>query len=121
MFGQTGNTSNGPVQFDKFGDYCAIATFEQDSAANAEVSIEPAMPHPTSIRFNTNLKESICGALRDRLNAQARRVGMGSDHANRVAGLPFCADCEGDDSRRVSGEVVLAAGLKGAVPGVSLL
>lgn len=46
---------------------------------------------------------------------------MGSHHANWVAGLPFCADGEGDDSRRVSGEVVLAAGLKCTVPGISLL
>ena len=61
------------------------------------------------------------GLLRHWLDAEAGRVGVGADHADGVAGLPFLADGKGDDGRAVACEVVLSAGVEGWCPGISLL
>ena len=59
--------------------------------------------------------------MADGLDAEAGRVGMGSDHADGVAGLPLGAHGEGNDGGAVAGYVVLAARLDGREPTVTLL
>lgn len=71
------------------------------------------MPQSASIALYAHLQEPIRGAFRDRLDSEARRVGVSANHGDWVAGLPLRADGEGDDGACVACEVVFAAGLEG--------
>ena len=44
---------------------------------------------------------------------------MRADHGDWVSGLPFLADCEGNDGRSVAGKVVLPSGDEARRPAVA--
>ncbi|KAH3682341.1 hypothetical protein WICPIJ_006713 [Wickerhamomyces pijperi] len=67
------------------------------------------MPNPTSVSLNTNLDVPLCGSLRDRLDSQRWRIGMGSNHSDTVANGPIPTNGECNHGRAITrGEVFLA-------------
>lgn len=46
-----------------------------------------SVPDASSIRFHTNLHVTLAALVADGFDPQNRRVGMRSDHGNRVARL----------------------------------
>jgi len=75
----------------------------------------------TSICLYANLNESLGLTLRHGLESETARVCVCTDHGDGVTRLPFVTDGEGDDGRRVTGEIVLSTRDKRMCPGVAFL
>ena len=121
MDGERWDTEDRAFNFHKTLLDFALFGSDHDPACDAEITIEPSVPETTAISLACNLNKAVALSLGYRLDAQAWRIGVRTDHANRVAGLPFLADCKRNDRGAVSCEKVLAAGLNGWCPRVSLL
>lgn len=109
---QIGNPAHRLVDSDQLLLDRAVLALDHQATRNAQVAIEPSMPHSAAVCLNTNLHEALAAAPGDGLDAKAGRIGVRANHANGVSWFPRIADCECDDRARVAGQVVLAAGVE---------
>lgn len=112
VYRQIRNPAHGLVDPDQLLLDRAVLALDHQATRNAQVAVEPCVPHSASVGLNTNLHETLAAAPRDGLDAKAGRIGVRANHAHGVSRFPRIADCECDDSARVAGQVVLAAGVE---------
>ena len=96
------------------------------------------MPDAATVGLNTDLHEAFPALLAHGFDSQNRRVGVGTDHRDRVARLspsltensrkflintylPLFANRKSHEGGSIAGQVILTSGLAGRRPGVFLL
>ena len=121
MDGERRNSQDGPLNLYKLGNIVSLGILDYNPPSNAQIAIKPGVPQTPSIALHAELQKPITRLLRHRLDTQTARVGVCSDHSNRISRLPFLANAECDDGRAISCEVVLSAWLEGGGPAIFLL
>lgn len=107
--GQRGDPQQRLVDLDQLL-HDAVALADQDSSRKTQVAVEPRVPDAAAVGLDADLQIAHVALPGHGLDSQARRIGVGADDGDGVAGAPLAADGKGEDGRAVAGEVVLAAG-----------
>ncbi len=92
------------------------AVLEREPAGDAEVAVQPGVQRDTAVDLHRDLPPARRAGVRQRLDAQVGRVGVGTDDPERGLGARALRQVPGD--QRAAADQVAPA--DGAVPGVRL-
>ncbi|MCY1411998.1 hypothetical protein D9M71_273940 [compost metagenome] len=93
---QVGDHRNRQLEVDQLAFDLAVAA-EGHAPGQRQVTVEPGRQQRAAVHLDTQLPEALALQLGLRLDAQARAVGMGADHADAVEQRGMAAELERDD------------------------
>src|SRR5690606_2452500 len=80
-------------------------TREKDPAGETEVAVEPGVGERAAVDLHAELQISLVHHLRQRLDAEVRRVGVRADHPEARLGRGTAPDTEGEDRTAAADEI----------------